>query len=172
RDGAHSVCATRGGHETPCEEAGKHAGNPRPPPARESPQQDDGEAEQDQCGEEGGEPARRQRGPHPGGRESDGPQFRVGVHCGKLRLRTVAMPPPAAVPSPNLSLGDWSVAPRLRRRYGDVSPYPRSSPGCAGLRRRYLPPTFGWGTGPWFPASGGGTETFPPTPALRPAVPG
>src|SRR5690606_30349230 len=44
----------------------------------------------------------------------------------------------AAVPSPNLRLGDWSVVPRLRRRYGDVSPYPRSSPGCAGLRRRCL----------------------------------
>src|SRR5690606_31229454 len=134
-------------HENSCDEAGKQAVKHRPPPAREIPQQDDGEAEQDQCGDEGGEPARRQRGPHPGGRESDGPQFRVGVHCGKLRLRTVAMPPPAAVPSPNLSLGDWSVVPRLRRRYGDVSPLPplfaRLCPASAAV-----PSPTSWGTDP------------------------
>src|SRR5690606_16384197 len=48
-----------------------------------------------------------------------------------------------AAPSPNLRLGDYSGTPSLR------SGTPPAEPGeKSGTRRRYLPPTCGWGTIP------------------------
>src|SRR5690606_2834872 len=63
----------------------------------------------------------------------------------------------AAVPSPNLRLGDWSVVPRLRRRYGALPPTPALRPAVPG---------FGGGTFPQ-PLVGGLVRGSPPPAAVR-----